>query len=83
MDIPTIGKMRWLIANLNISAPGPDGLPYMAWKRTPMASEILLNVTIASMKGSPVPLDFNESLLVFTPKGSEPEDSQTAFRARP
>ncbi|CAK0828046.1 unnamed protein product, partial [Prorocentrum cordatum] len=52
----------------------------MAWKRTPMASEILLNATIGIMKGCPVPLDFNESLLVFTPKGSEPEDSQTVSR---
>eukprot|EP00959_Pyramimonas_sp_CCMP1952_P375384 7862312-Pyramimonas_sp.AAC.1 len=32
------------------------------------------------MRGLPAPLDFNESLLIFTPKGSEPDDRQTVTR---
>eukprot|EP00959_Pyramimonas_sp_CCMP1952_P114187 2387611-Pyramimonas_sp.AAC.1 len=39
MDIPTMGNMQHLIGHLNNSAPGPDGLPYMAWKKTPMAAQ--------------------------------------------
>ncbi|CAK0811032.1 unnamed protein product [Prorocentrum cordatum] len=80
MGIPTLGKMQHLIRSLNNSAPGPDGLPYMAWKKTPIAAQVLLNVTIEIMRGLPVPMDFNESLLIFTPKGSEPEDRQTVTR---
>eukprot|EP00959_Pyramimonas_sp_CCMP1952_P113167 2365398-Pyramimonas_sp.AAC.1 len=72
--------MQHLIRSLNNSAPGPDGLPYMAWKKTPIAAQVLLNVTIEIMRGLPVPMDFNESLLIFTPKGSEPEDRQTVTR---
>eukprot|EP00959_Pyramimonas_sp_CCMP1952_P369516 7740019-Pyramimonas_sp.AAC.1 len=45
-----------------------------------MAAQVLLNVTHEIMRGLPVPLDFNESLLIFTPKGSEPDDRQTAAR---
>ncbi|CAK0845855.1 unnamed protein product [Prorocentrum cordatum] len=78
MDIPSLGKMKNLISRLNNLAPGPDGIPYMAWKRIPSSAQLMLDVTIEIMQGYPVPLTFNDSLMIFTPKGSEPADEHGA-----
>eukprot|EP00959_Pyramimonas_sp_CCMP1952_P011916 251380-Pyramimonas_sp.AAC.1 len=71
MDIPTLGKLKNLFRRLNNSAPGPAGTPYTAWKRIPSAAQLLLEVTIETMKGFPVPLGIDGSLMIFTPKGSD------------
>ncbi|CAK0788639.1 unnamed protein product, partial [Prorocentrum cordatum] len=39
---------------------------------------VLLDVTIDVLKGDPVPLDFNDSLIISNPKGSEPDDGHAA-----
>ncbi|CAK0838272.1 unnamed protein product [Prorocentrum cordatum] len=74
MDSPTLGEMKNLISRLNNSAPGPDGIPYMAWKRIPSSAQLMLDVAIEIVQGYPVPLTFNDSPMIFTPKGSEPAD---------
>ncbi|CAK0839907.1 unnamed protein product, partial [Prorocentrum cordatum] len=38
------------------------------------------SVAIETMKGLPVPLDSNDSLMIFTPKGPEPDDRISATR---
>eukprot|EP00959_Pyramimonas_sp_CCMP1952_P348678 7304531-Pyramimonas_sp.AAC.1 len=78
MDIPTLCKMQSLMRKLNNSAPGPDGIPHTAWKRIPSSAQLLLEVALEVVKGYPVPLDFNDSLMIFTPKESEPDDGLKA-----
>ncbi|CAK0845193.1 unnamed protein product, partial [Prorocentrum cordatum] len=78
MDIPTLGKMEKIIRRLNNSAPGPDGIPCAAWKRTPSSAQLLLEASLEVMNGFPALLNFNDSLMIFTPKGSEPEDGMSA-----
>ncbi|CAK0804711.1 unnamed protein product, partial [Prorocentrum cordatum] len=53
MGIPTLGNIKNLISRLNNSAPGPDGIPYMAWKRIPSSAQLMLDATIEIMQGYP------------------------------
>jgi endonuclease/exonuclease/phosphatase family metal-dependent hydrolase len=73
---------RELVACPRDGAPGPDGLPYSAWRCAGIAfSDILFEAYEAFMDGEPLPADFNECLLVFIPKGDEPGDRGTVVRS--
>jgi endonuclease/exonuclease/phosphatase family metal-dependent hydrolase len=70
-----------LVARPRDGAPGPDGLPYAAWR---MAGAGLIDVLYeayeAFLKGSPLPPGFNDCLMVFIPKGDEAGDRGTVAR---
>jgi hypothetical protein len=71
-----------LVARPRDGAPGPDGLPYAAWRCAgPAFSDILYEAYEAFMDGGALPDDFNECLLVFIPKGDEPGDRGTVARS--
>ena len=73
----TIGKMR-------DSAPGPDGLPYSAYKACrELAAEIFSNVVdIYTTQDEPRDLEsFNRQLVWFAPKSALADDRRAVYRA--
>eukprot|EP00959_Pyramimonas_sp_CCMP1952_P121227 2534774-Pyramimonas_sp.AAC.1 len=56
------------------SAPGPDGLPCEARRRSPLGAQALEEVTLDLAAGLPPPTDWNEHLVVFLPKGKGASD---------
>jgi hypothetical protein len=64
-----------LVARPRVGAPGPDGIPYAAWRLAgPDLGEVLYVAYESFMRGVPLPDDFNHCLLVFIPKGEEAGD---------
>eukprot|EP00972_Heterocapsa_arctica_P079556 11724705-Heterocapsa_arctica.AAC.1 len=64
------------------SAPEPDGVPYCAWLRAgPSAWKLLHEVADWVCSGQLMLSSFNDTLLVFVPKGDEPEDDVHVVRA--
>ncbi len=70
-----------LVARPRDGAPGPDGLPYSAWR---LAGEgiygVLYEAYEAFLGGAPLPAGFNDCLLVFIPKGDEVGDRGVVAR---
>ena len=72
------------ISRTGSSAPGPDGIPYGAWKaappccRTPIYN--LIDNLISDVGNHKLPAEFNESHKVFIPKGDEPNDQNIIER---
>ena len=57
------------INHANNSTPGPDGIPFAAWRAAPdLAAPILLAVFKAICAGQPPPSNFNKGLLFLIPK---------------
>ncbi len=57
------------IRHSNNSSPGPDGIPFAAWRAAPdLAAPILLAVFHAISIGQAPPKDFNHGLLYLIPK---------------
>eukprot|EP00959_Pyramimonas_sp_CCMP1952_P379971 7959968-Pyramimonas_sp.AAC.1 len=56
------------------SAPGPDGLQYLAWRSRPAAVASIEDVALDIAAGLPPPVDWNDHLMAFLPKGSFEED---------
>jgi len=57
------------INHTNNSTPGPDGIPFAAWKAAPeLAAPILLAVFHSICAGQPPPPNFNKGLLFLMPK---------------
>ncbi len=73
---------RELVARPREGAPGPDGIPYSAWRLAgTVFMDILFEAYEAFMLGQALPEDFNECLMVFIPKGDEPGDRGTVARS--
>jgi hypothetical protein len=73
--MPDIELIKRFLRFAKHAAPGPDGLPYVAWKSAGEAgARTLFLVFIALTEGSPAPLDFNDSISLFIPKGEEELD---------
>jgi hypothetical protein len=63
------------LAVVRDSAPGGDGLPYAAWKHAGIAGATTLAAVEGWMReGNPMPIEFNESVTVFLPKGESEND---------
>ena len=57
------------------SSPGLDGLPYCAWASAgTFGTQTLYLVMLHLMSGLMMPVGFNFSLVVFVPKGEEPDE---------
>lgn len=51
------------------SSPGPDGVPYSVWTLTGASgAKLIYNLYHQAIREGSVPAEFNELLLVFTPK---------------
>jgi hypothetical protein len=75
-------QFREIVARPREGAPGPDGIPYSAWRLAGTAlMDVLFEAYDAFMNGDSLPEDFNECLLVFIPKGEEVGDLGTVARA--
>ena len=65
-----------LIALKKDSAPGPDGIPYGAYRRAGgLGSQFLFNAYKFLLKGGTVPEHFAESRTVFIPMTSDIDDN--------
>ncbi len=68
-------QFRELVARPRDGAPGPDGLPYSAWRLAGLEfMDVLFEAYDAFMDGEDLPEGFNDCLVVFIPKGDEPGD---------
>ena len=66
---PDVDLVTDIINRPNNSAPGPDGIPFAAWRAAPdLAAPLLLNVFDAIASGSLPPEGFNHGLLYLLPK---------------
>eukprot|EP00959_Pyramimonas_sp_CCMP1952_P093647 1959635-Pyramimonas_sp.AAC.1 len=77
---PTLAGMRARIQKLEDCAPGPDRLPYAAWRHGPMAAELLDEYLWWMMEGNSPMSSFNAVLGIFIPKGEEEGDQGGAVR---
>ena len=76
------GEIKEALQVLVDSGVGPDGYPYSAWKAGGEEACITLSLVAEEMcKTGTAPKDFNESLTVLPPKGSNPEDKVKVIRA--
>jgi exonuclease III len=66
------------------SAPGPDGVPYGAWRSAPRCCREplfdLIDTLFTSADDHELPVHFNESNMVFIPKGDDPNDQNIVER---
>jgi len=69
-----------LVRATHDSAPGPDGIPYAAWRALPDSClHALYGVYLDLLAGAVEPASLNEGLTTFIPKGSSsPHDSSEA-----
>ena len=85
---PSIADYELIARTLPHSTPGPDGIPYSAWKAAGKhGATSLFLVGSFLMSGLNMPIDFNSSLSAFVPKGNEVLDevliSRDAADTRP
>lgn len=71
----TLEKFGAIVAATHDTAPGPDGLPYSAWKHAGSAPlRVLYDVYLHLLDTGELPTGFNHSILTFIPKGPSPGD---------
>ena len=71
-----------LVARPRDGAPGPDGIPYAAWRLAGIPfMDILFEAYTAFIEGHSLPNKFNECLLVFIPKGEDIIDNNLVARS--
>ena len=63
------------------SAPGPDGIPFHAWKAAGEEHvRVLYNIYCELLEGAPLPKDLNHAFLALIPKGDEEGDDVLVTR---
>jgi hypothetical protein len=63
------------------SAPGPDGIPFGAWRAAGSALyDVMYEAFISFTNGAPLPEHFNDCNLAFIPKGDSPADQHLVAR---
>ena len=63
------------------SAPGPDGIPFGAWRAAGVELyDVMFNAFNSFMNGARLPKGFNECNLVFIPKGEDINDALLVAR---
>ena len=78
--LPSSAQIRHIINRTRETAPGEDGIPYEAWKFSPMGAETLFRVMLWLAEGRLMPYRFNAVLTVCLPKGSKDEDQTDIIR---
>ena len=78
---PTVEDFRAAASRARSSAPGRDGIPYEAWAAAcdPGAST-LHAVCCSLLQGVPMPISFNDGVMVFAPKSEREGDESAVFR---
>jgi exonuclease III len=63
------------------SAPGPDGIPFGAWRAAGVVLyDIMYEAFVSFTNGNPLPEQFNDCNLAFIPKGDNPHDQHLVAR---
>ena len=66
---PSLDDVSEAIKRSNNSSPGPDGIPFAAWRAAPdLASPLLFSVLSKICNGQPPPKGFNFGILFLIPK---------------
>ena len=66
---PRIYDFERVMKSLRDSSPGPDGLPYSAWRKSGLKGcTTLFHIFYWLSQGLRMPISFNSSLLVFPPR---------------
>eukprot|EP00959_Pyramimonas_sp_CCMP1952_P208344 4358315-Pyramimonas_sp.AAC.1 len=68
---PSEEQLRNALIHASPTAPGPDGLPYSAWKGAKVAVPVLNGLLLELFSGPPPPPELNGLLLVFALQGQE------------
>ncbi len=70
-----------IMAKPRDSAPGPDGIPFGAWRAAgPAFYDIMYSAFSSFLSGACLPEGFNECNLAFIPKGDDPHDALLVAR---
>ena len=78
---PTVDDYSRFLALAPSSAPGPDGVPYRAWRLAGRAAAVTLwHAGWSLMQGGLLDLDFNNALQIGISKKALPGDSSGFFR---
>jgi hypothetical protein len=79
---PSTNDYLAYLARVKNSAPGPDGIPFEAWRASSVCgAHTLFQLGLHLNSGISVPLNFNKSIMAFPPKGEEEEDHIEIRRA--
>ncbi len=91
IELPDAADFEDVIGAVRHSAPGRDGLPYIAWKAEKEVSAYILSGVSDHLAEQEVPEpgtflhnfldDFNQEYVVFAPKGIEEADRHAPTRA--
>ena len=74
--VPSRESIAHMINKMSHSAPGPDGLPYAAWKAGGIHSAHTIHgLLLRNLAGGRMPASWNDSLTVYLPKGEEAGDT--------
>ena len=66
---PTLESVRSAVLNSKNTSPGPDGIPFAAWRAIPdISSRVLFKALTSLLNGDQPPKDFNLGLLFLLPK---------------
>ena len=69
LSAPSLVDIRNAVRRSNNSSPGPDGVPFAAWRAAPdLAAPLLLAVLLQLCRGQHPPPGFNHGLLFLIPK---------------
>ena len=78
---PSVEDFKAAASRARSSAPGRDGLPYSAWAAAGDAGASTLHAVCCSLlQGVPMPLSFNDGVMVFAPKGGREGDEFAVYR---
>lgn len=81
LPFPSSDDIMRFLCFATSTAPGPDGLPYAAWAQAgPAAATTLWFMLGWHASGLQPPLVFNQSALVFPPKGTHEADEELVAR---
>ena len=78
---PCIDDFVFAAAHVKNSAPGRDGLPYAAWRAAGLwGARTLLLVSYHLLSSLVMPVPFNDSIMLFVPKGEDELDAEAISR---
>ena len=78
---PDLQRIQAFLERAAAGAPGPDGLPFLAWlAQGDIATRVLERVLSRMIAGSRMPFEFGQSLLVYPPKGIQAHEGNSVVR---
>ena len=81
IPLPAEANVSEFLDKVKDGAPGPDGIPYSAWRAAGQLGSLTLHLVLAHLaNGGYVPIWFNDSLSVFTAKGDDAQDEHEVTR---